>query len=203
MSSIARLPRPCAVGSMGRRPSVESSLTPASTVQSSASFVLVWSWGPPHRVCPMPCWTAVANARGSMPVDAGAPTPRMDWRVCVLSIAWRVSGKPSALPLTVWPSSPRRGSRRIARRHGRSAMGGAWRMTADPRGKTTVTPMRKSVEPMARPDCPRCIPPKHQHGCARGLPSRHDAVWGASHALWSPGACIGGRKKRVFHRQGC
>jgi hypothetical protein len=30
-------------------------------------------------------------------------------------------------------------------------MGGAWRMTADLRGKKTGTPMRKSLEPTALP----------------------------------------------------
>jgi hypothetical protein len=45
--------------------------------------------------------------------------------------------------------------------------------------------------------------PKRRHGCARCLPSRRYAVYGSSNPIWSPGACIGGRKKKVFHRRGC
>jgi hypothetical protein len=82
-------------------------------------------------------------------------------------------------------------------------MGGAWRMTAYPRGKKTVTPMRKLLEPMAMPYYPIFIPPKRRHSCARCLPSRRDAVCGSSNAIWNPGTCIGGRKKTVFHRRGC
>lgn len=81
-------------------------------------------------------------------------------------------------------------------------MGGAWRMTADPRGKKTVTPMLMSLEPMAMPYCPIFIPPKRRHGGAKCLPSGRDAVCGSSHAIGSPGACMGGRKKKVFHRRG-
>jgi hypothetical protein len=82
-------------------------------------------------------------------------------------------------------------------------MGSAWRMTADPRGKKTVRPMRKPLEPMAMPYGPIFMPPKRRHGCARCLPSRRDAGCGSSHAIWSPAACIGAQTKKVFHRRGC
>jgi hypothetical protein len=184
-------------------PSVESSLTLVSTVRSEARFAPVWSWGPPNRACSMPSWTTVANASGSEPADASAPTPRLDWRACAPSSAERRSGKPYARPSTVWPSSPRRGSTRIAKWRGSSAMDGAWRITADRRGETTVTPRRTLWEPMAMPYGPIFVPPQRRHGGARCLPSRRDAGWGSSHAIWRPGACIGGRNKQVFHRRGC
>jgi hypothetical protein len=87
-------------------------------------------------------------------------------------------------------------------------MDGAWRLTADPRGKKTVTPMRKSLAPMAMPYGPMpygpiLIPPKRRHGGARCLPSRRDAGCGSSHAIWRLGAGMGGRKKKGFHRRGC
>jgi len=82
-------------------------------------------------------------------------------------------------------------------------MGGAWRMTADPRGKKTVTPRRTSWAPMAMPYGPIFIPPKRRHGGARCLPSRRDAVCGSSHAIWHPGTCMGGRNKKGCHRRGC
>jgi hypothetical protein len=59
-------------------------------------------------------------------------------------------------------------------------MGRAWRMTAGPRGQKTVTPLRQSLEPRALPYGPRLIPPQPRHGYVRGLPSRRDAVCGAS-----------------------
>jgi hypothetical protein len=62
-------------------------------------------------------------------------------------------------------------------------MGGAWRMTADPRGKKTVTPMLRSLALMAMLYCLRSIPPKRRHGDVRCLPSRRDAVCGSSHAI--------------------
>jgi transposase len=86
------------------------------------------------------------KARGRQRPDS---TPVL---ACVPSSASRVLGKHCGRPSTVWPWSPRSGSTRLARWSGGSARGGAWRLTAGPRGKRPVTPRLRVLEPRARPD---------------------------------------------------
>ena len=60
----------------------------------------------------------VSSTRGSQLGGVSVPTRRMYWRMSAPSTAWSVLGKPSAMRSTIWPRSPRSGSRAIVCRRG-------------------------------------------------------------------------------------
>ena len=134
--------------------------------------------------------TKSSSTRGSQ-LGGGVPTRRMYWRMSAPSTAWSVLGKPSAMRSTIWPRSPRSGSRAIV-------SWGARRRLDDTRLPTSqedrhVRPgnRRGRLRPLDRTLCPQALA-----GYVKSPPSRRYDGCGCSNSIERMAACAGAQSTK-------